>query len=189
MAADGGRNRAGHRSRGVVRSGTAIGILAARTSRGAIRPDPDRPARSGILAARRGNLAPGTALEATGSAGRAPHGPRSDTRRVGGHIEPWAVGSGRFRSRGRARDFVTLPYGAMPTDDDVHIVEIDVPRDSLCDFGSAAQSGAATNDLVTADVLIGDDGAPRAFRLVEPTATPVALERQQSPLGARSPRP
>ena len=86
-------------------------------------------------------------------------------------------------------DFVTLPYGAMPTDDDVHIVEIDLPRDSLYDFGSAAQSGSATNDLVTADVLIGDDGAPRAFRLVEPTVTEVALERQQSPLGARSPTP
>ena len=86
-------------------------------------------------------------------------------------------------------DFVDLPYGAMPTDDDVHIVEIDLPRDSLYDFGSAAQSGSATNDLVTADVLIGDDGAPRAFRLVEPTVTEVALERQQSPLGARSPRP
>jgi len=94
-----------------------------------------------------------------------------------------------FDHEGVLADFVTLPYGAMPTDDDVHIVEIDVPRDSLYDFGSAAQSGAATNDLVTADVLIGDDGAPRAFRLVEPTATPVALERQQSPLGARSPRP
>ena len=86
-------------------------------------------------------------------------------------------------------DFVTLPYGAMPTDDDVHIVEIDVPRDSLYDFGSAAQPGAPTNDLVTADVLIGDDGAPRAFRIVEATATTVALDRQQSPLGARSPKP
>ncbi len=86
-------------------------------------------------------------------------------------------------------DFVTLPYGAMPTDDDVHIVEIDVPRDSLYDFGSAAQPGAPTNDLVTADVLIGDDGAPRAFRIVEPTAPTVALDRQQTPLGARSPKP
>lgn len=86
-------------------------------------------------------------------------------------------------------DFVSLPYGAMPTDDDVHVVQIDVPRDSLYDFGSAAQSSAAANDLVTADVLVGDDGAPRAFRIIEPTTTPVALERQQNPFGTRSPRP
>lgn len=86
-------------------------------------------------------------------------------------------------------DFVSLPYGAMPTDDDVHVVQIDVPRDSLYDFGSAVQSSAAANDLVTADVVIGDDGAPRAFRIVEPATAPVALERQQNPFGTRSPRP
>jgi hypothetical protein len=85
-------------------------------------------------------------------------------------------------------DFVALPYGAMPTDDDVHVVQIDVPREALYDFGSAAQLTAAGNDLVTADVLIGDDGAPRAFRIVEPAATPVASTRSHSRFGTRSPR-
>jgi hypothetical protein len=70
--------------------------------------------------------------------------------------------------------FVPLPYAALPADEAVHIVQIDLPRAALYDFGAPVEADTLANDVVTADILVSDDGAPRAFRIVDAAATTAA---------------
>jgi hypothetical protein len=62
-------------------------------------------------------------------------------------------------------EFVPLAYGdPLPVDSGLQVVRVNVPRASLYDFG--IEPADPRPDIVTADVLVGDDGLPRAVRLV-----------------------
>lgn len=64
-------------------------------------------------------------------------------------------------------DFVPVPYGEgfAPGDSGV-IVRVEMPRSALADLGYSVDATRAA-DLVQADLLVGEDGWPRAVRLVQ----------------------
>jgi len=64
-------------------------------------------------------------------------------------------------------DFLPLPYSGVPTST-ARLVRLEVPRRALESFGlgSAGIVEGRSSDVVVADVLIGDDGLPRAVRFV-----------------------
>lgn len=65
-----------------------------------------------------------------------------------------------------ATDFIPLTYeasqGAM---DGGHVVRVELPRTALAQFG-LPMNAERSNEPVTADVLLGDDGLARAIRFV-----------------------
>ncbi|HVA18156.1 MAG TPA: hypothetical protein VMV59_10650 [Candidatus Dormibacteraeota bacterium] len=64
-------------------------------------------------------------------------------------------------------DFVPVPYseGFAPGDSGV-IVRVEMPRSDLADLGYSVDATRAA-DLVQVDLLVGEDGWPRAVRLVQ----------------------
>ena len=64
-------------------------------------------------------------------------------------------------------DFVPVPYseGFAPGDSGV-IIRVEMPRSALADLGYSVDATRAA-DLVQADLLVGEDGWPRAVRLVQ----------------------
>jgi len=64
-------------------------------------------------------------------------------------------------------DFVPVPYseGFEPGDSGV-IVRVEMPRSDLADLGYSVDATRAA-DLVQVDLLVGEDGWPRAVRLVQ----------------------
>ena len=64
-------------------------------------------------------------------------------------------------------DFVPVPYseGFAPGDSGV-IVRVEMPRSDLADLGYSIDATRAA-DLVQVDLLVGEDGWPRAVRLVQ----------------------
>ncbi|MHB8756028.1 MAG: hypothetical protein ACYC92_13900 [Candidatus Acidiferrales bacterium] len=64
-------------------------------------------------------------------------------------------------------DFVPVPYseGFAPGDSAV-IVRVEMPRSDLADLGYSVDATRAA-DLVQVDLLVGEDGWPRAVRLVQ----------------------
>jgi hypothetical protein len=64
-------------------------------------------------------------------------------------------------------DFVPLRYGpALLSDESAHLVRIRLPETEVARFGIPVVA-AARGRLIDADVLIGEDGTPRAIRLVQ----------------------
>lgn len=65
-----------------------------------------------------------------------------------------------------ASDFVLVPYGEgfEPGDSGV-IVRVEMPRSALADLGYSVDASRSA-DLIRADLLVGEDGWPRAVRLV-----------------------
>lgn len=63
-------------------------------------------------------------------------------------------------------DFVPVPYGEgfAPGDSGV-IIRVEMPRGALADLGYSVDATHSA-DLVEADLLVGEDGWPRAVRLV-----------------------
>lgn len=63
--------------------------------------------------------------------------------------------------------FLPLPYSAVPTRDP-QIVRIEVPRAALAAFGllPAEDQTPRSQDVVLADVIVGEDGLARAVRFV-----------------------
>jgi hypothetical protein len=66
-------------------------------------------------------------------------------------------------------DFVTLPYAdAIGPDDLGIVVRVQLTRASLAELGyPVADAPDPDEDLISADVLVGEDGWPRAVRLVQ----------------------
>ncbi|HKF53769.1 MAG TPA: hypothetical protein VKB26_15740 [Candidatus Acidoferrales bacterium] len=64
-------------------------------------------------------------------------------------------------------DFVPVPYGeSMSPDDSGLVVRISMTRGALGSLGYPVDEGQAA-EVVQADVLVGEDGLPRAVRLVQ----------------------
>lgn len=64
-------------------------------------------------------------------------------------------------------DFVPVPYGeSMSPDDSGLVVRISMTRGALGSLGYPVDEGQA-GEVVQADVLVGEDGLPRAVRLVQ----------------------
>jgi hypothetical protein len=63
-------------------------------------------------------------------------------------------------------DFVPVPYGeAFAPGDSGVIVRVEMPRSALADLGYSVDATRSA-DLIQADLLVGEDGWPRAVRLV-----------------------
>jgi hypothetical protein len=61
--------------------------------------------------------------------------------------------------------FVALPYAdPWPGDDDEAVLRVDVPQSTLAAYGLPVTDA---NEQVTADFIVGEDGVPRAVRLVQ----------------------
>lgn len=64
-------------------------------------------------------------------------------------------------------DFVPVPYGeSMSPDDSGLVVRVSMTRGALGSLGYPVDEGQAA-EMVQADVLVGEDGLPRAVRLVQ----------------------
>lgn len=64
-------------------------------------------------------------------------------------------------------DFVPVPYGeSMSADDAGLVVRVSMTRGALGSLGYPVDEGQA-GEVVQADVLVGEDGLPRAVRLVQ----------------------
>jgi hypothetical protein len=90
-----------------------------------------------------------------------------------------------------AADFLPLAFGAAALEGDSHVVQVEVPRSALFDFGVSTQPGR-DDDVVKADVLVGDDGMPRGIRFVDRAPRPLSLDQRSRPPELpelRSPRP
>jgi hypothetical protein len=87
-----------------------------------------------------------------------------------------------------ATDFLPLAFGAAALEGDSHVVQVEVPRSALFDFGVSTQPGH-DDDVVKADVLVGDDGMPRGIRFVDRAPRPLSLDQRSRPPEVRSPRP
>jgi hypothetical protein len=63
-------------------------------------------------------------------------------------------------------DFVPLPYGeSFSADDSGVVVRVSMTRDALESLGYPVDEGG--EDVVQADLIVGEDGWPRAVRLVQ----------------------
>jgi hypothetical protein len=82
-----------------------------------------------------------------------------------GNTQPQGNVAGTAQSDATA-DFVPVPYGEgfEPGDSGV-IVRVEMPRSALADLGYSVDSTRSA-DLIQADLLVGEDGWPRAVRLV-----------------------
>jgi hypothetical protein len=66
-----------------------------------------------------------------------------------------------------ASDFVPVPYtGAISTDDPGMIVRVQLTRSSLAQLGYPVAE-TPDEDLILADVLVGEDGWPRGVKLIQ----------------------
>lgn len=64
-------------------------------------------------------------------------------------------------------DFVPLPYGeSFSADDSGVVVRVSMTRDALESLGYPINEGGG-EDVVQADLIVGEDGWPRAVRLVQ----------------------
>jgi hypothetical protein len=64
-------------------------------------------------------------------------------------------------------DFVPLPYGErFSADDSGVVVRVSMTRDALATLGYPVDEGRG-EDVVQADLIVGEDGWPRAVRLVQ----------------------
>jgi hypothetical protein len=64
-------------------------------------------------------------------------------------------------------DFVPLPYGeSFSADDSGVVVRVSMTRDALESLGYPVNEGGG-EDVVQADLIVGEDGWPRAVRLVQ----------------------
>jgi hypothetical protein len=138
-------------------------------------------------------------LEARRPTGRNPAAPAPDVEAsIVAHIsEPGSVESPRAAADAPALNdemaagFLPLAFGAAALEGDSHVVQVEVPRSALFDFGVSTQPGR-DDDVVKADVLVGDDGMPRGIRFVDRTPRPLSLDQRSRPpelLEPRSPRP
>ncbi len=72
-----------------------------------------------------------------------------------------------------ASDFVPVPYtGGISADDPGMVVSVQLTRASLAELGypvaeTPAASETTDDDLIRADVLVGEDGWPRGVKLVQ----------------------
>ena len=66
-----------------------------------------------------------------------------------------------------ASDFVPVPFtGAIAADDPGMVVRVELTRSSLAQLGYPVAE-APDDDLIQADVLVGEDGWPRGVKLVQ----------------------
>jgi hypothetical protein len=85
--------------------------------------------------------------------------------------QPSRARPGRGSAATRAAAFVALPGAAsLPQFESGSIVRMELPLSSLAAYGVDI-SGAAGTAPVETDVLVGQDGEPRAIRLVSSTST------------------
>jgi hypothetical protein len=85
--------------------------------------------------------------------------------------QPPRARPGRGSAATRAAAFVALPGAAsLPQFESGSIVRMELPLSSLVAYGVDI-SGAAGTAPVETDVLVGQDGEPRAIRLVSSTST------------------
>jgi len=76
---------------------------------------------------------------------------------------PDASGSGTYA----ASDFVPVPFtGAIAPDDPGMIVRVQLTRSSLAQLGYPVAE-TPDEDLILADVLVGEDGWPRGVKLIQ----------------------
>jgi hypothetical protein len=66
-----------------------------------------------------------------------------------------------------ASDFVPVPYtGAIVADDPGMVVRVQLTRASLAQLGYPVAE-TPDEDLILADVLVGEDGWPRGVKLIQ----------------------
>jgi hypothetical protein len=66
-----------------------------------------------------------------------------------------------------ASDFVPVPYtGAINADDPGMIVRVQLTRSSLAQLGYPV-ADTPDEELILADVLVGEDGWPRGVKLIQ----------------------
>jgi len=66
-----------------------------------------------------------------------------------------------------ASDFVPVPFtGAITADDPGMIVRVQLTRSSLAQLGYPVAE-TPDEDLIPADVLVGEDGWPRGVKLIQ----------------------
>lgn len=103
-----------------------------------------------------------------GSAPGAQAGPNSGTSEVNAtaQTEPVEVADNRMLESQDATGFVSLPYAADPaTLEDGAVVRVVLSRSALASLGlPVADVGAS--EQVPADIVLSEDGAPQAIRLV-----------------------
>jgi hypothetical protein len=64
--------------------------------------------------------------------------------------------------------FYPLPYGSgLGLDEGWALVRVQVPRASLARLGVPISVGPASGDMLTADVVVGQDGLARGIRFVQ----------------------
>jgi len=67
-----------------------------------------------------------------------------------------------------ATAFYPLPYGSgLTLDDGWQMVRVSMPRSELASLGMPALNEQAANETVKADLVLGEDGLPRAIRFVQ----------------------
>jgi hypothetical protein len=135
-----------------------------------------------VLQVRRPVSGSATALSMTPSAvsSRAAPSVRPSTiATVGPAVRPSAARTTRLRSRPAPKvpripsvEFVTLPGAAnLPRFESGSIVRVDLPLSSLAAYGVDISTSGGKGP-VKADVLVGQDGEPRAIRLVSSSSIP-----------------
>lgn len=64
--------------------------------------------------------------------------------------------------------FYPLPYGSgLGLDEGWALVRVQVPRASLASLGVPVSAGSASGEMLTADVVVGQDGLARGIRFVQ----------------------
>jgi hypothetical protein len=64
--------------------------------------------------------------------------------------------------------FYPLPYGSgLGLDEGWALVRVQVPRASLASLGVPISAGSESNEMLTADVVVGQDGLARGIRFVQ----------------------
>ena len=64
--------------------------------------------------------------------------------------------------------FYPLPYGSgLGLDEGWGLVRVEVPRASLGSLGLPVSAGSASSEMLTADVVVGQDGLARGIRFVQ----------------------
>ena len=93
--------------------------------------------------------------------------PSRHTAKYGGPSKQAATPSQNTETEVTTR-FYPLPYGSgLGLDEGWGLVRVQVPRASLESLGVPVSAGSASGDMLTADVVVGQDGLARGIRFVQ----------------------